>query len=310
VFIEDEDISKAGCLSASCRFHGDLHDLLRRYEYLSKRDVSAQLLFVQNNDHMNFRERIKEMDKKGGWYAPPTESKGPSAAWTGGKDYSDPTVRDQMAKALPESHGEHVSKMISCLDDEAISYLKGPDRRFTDESIKKWKMGWHPGARRISVPQYDHIGRLVNVGGRFIPYWPPWVPIESKNPKWMHTRGFDRELYLFGEDWFELSDDGRGTVFVTEGAFDVIYLSQCGVTNVCAINGSHINKPQVDKLVRWFDHVVLVMDGDDAGVEAADALEKRFSSRVAVSRFLVPGGRDPNDMLDDEVSSLKGRFLA
>jgi 5S rRNA maturation endonuclease (ribonuclease M5) len=289
-----------------------MHDLVRRFEYLSKKDVSAQLLFVQNNDHMDFKKRIDAMDKKAGWYNIPSTDKpsGPSAAWTGGKDYDDPTVLAQLAKPLPDSHEEHVMKMISCLDDEATVYLHGPDRRFTDATIKKWKMGWHPGARRISVPQYDHIGRLVNVGGRFLPYWPEWVPIGSKAPKWMHTLGFNRELYVFGEDWFELSDDGRGTVFVTEGAFDVAYLDQCDVPNVCGINGSHINKQQVNKLVRWFDHVVLVMDGDEAGIEAADALEKRFSSRVAVSRFLVPDGRDPNAMTDDEVLSLKSRFVA
>jgi len=212
---------------------------------------------------------------------------------------------------LPDGHEEHANRMVSCLNEEALGYLRGPDRRFNDESIKKWKLGWHPVARRISVPQYDYLGRLVNLGGRFISYWPDCVPLsESRAPKWMHSLGFDRDLYLFGENWFELADDGSGTVFVTEGPFDVIYLDQCGIPNASAINGSHINKTQIEKLMRWFNHAVVLMDGDEAGIEAAERLRKILSARMEVSVYTIEDGRDPNQLCDDEVDFLKSRFLS
>lgn len=314
VYDRDDDMSHAGCLAASCRFKGDLNDLVWRLQKKTGRDLSAQLLFIAENDSVSVKKRMERIEKSSGWYSKPSESK-TTAAWTGGKDYSDPAVLAEMHPPLPPSHEEHVQHMIDRLNEEAIEYLLGPDRRFTMESIKKWKLGWHPGPRRISVPQYDHLGRLVNVGGRYVRWWPPhldWIvpAAESENrvPKWMHSLGFERELYLFGEDWFEISGDGTGTVFIVEGAFDVIYLDQCGIKNVAAINGSHANKPQVDKVLKWFDQVVLVMDGDDAGIEARDRLVNTFGRRINVATYLVPGGRDPNQMTDDEVEDLKQRF--
>ena len=124
----------------------------------------------------------------------------------------------------------------------------------------------------------------------------------------MHSNGFDRELFLFGEEWFEVNEDGRGTIFICEGAFDVIYMDQCGLKNVGGINGSHINNTQVDKILKWFDSAVLLMDGDPAGIEAAAKIDGRLSRRMHVTTYLIPGGRDPNQMEEEEVADLKARF--
>ena len=317
VYDRDDDVSHAGCLSASCRFKGDLNDLIYKLQKLSGRDLSAQLLFVSENDNVSIEKRMKRLNSVDSWYSKTSdEPSKPTAAWTGGKDYSDPVVMAEMHPPLPDSHKDHVEKMIECLNDEALEYLTGPDRRFTIESIKKWKLGWHPGKRRISVPQYDHLGRLVNIGGRYLPFWSaelswiiPAASREDRVPKWMHSLGFERELYLFGEDHFSLSGDGTGTVFIVEGAFDVIFLDQCGIPNVAAINGSHVNRPQVEKILKWFDSVVLVMDGDVAGRDAAIRLETTFSRRIHVSTCLIPEGRDPNQMTPDEIEDLKQRFV-
>ena len=295
VYTVDDDMSHCRCMSASCAFKGSLNDLLFKIQKDTKRNMANLFTFVQTREEVDIKKRLDRIDGNKSFYAPKeTSSDSPPAAWTGGKDYSDPLV-------LMAAHS---------LNEESLDYLHGPDRRFTDETIKKWKIGWHPIARRISSPQYDCLGRLVNIGGRFIPYWPEWVPIESKAPKWMHSLGFERELYLFGENWFELSDDGTGTVFITEGAFDVIYLDQCGIPNVAGVNGSYINKPQIEKIVRWFSHAVILMDGDDAGKDASDRLRHRLSSRMEVSVFDIEGGRDPNQLEDDEVDFLKDRFLS
>jgi len=231
----------------------------------------------------------------------------------GGKDYSDPLLRADMKPPLPESAVELMEKMRTWIDQEAWNYLTGPERRLTPQTIEKWKIGWHPRLRRISVPQYDRIGRLVNLSGRHVPYWPECVPLsewESKAPKWMHSHGFDRELYLFGEDWLKTDGDGKGTVFLVEGAFDAIYMDQCGVPNVAGINGSYINDTQVDKILKWFDFVVILMDGDQAGIDAAARIEARLLRRIQTVTFLIPDGRDPNQMTDNEVEDLKSRFLS
>ena len=313
VYIQNSDVSRCGCLAAACGYKGDLKQLVYKIQKKLGRDMSRLIWFVHENDQVDIGKRLKRLEDGNSFYAvKPRTEPGEPIVWTGGKDYSDPLIAATSAAALPKAEVEYVSRMIGWLDAEAMSYLRGPTRRFTDETIKKWKLGWHPGANRISVPQYDHIGRLVNISGRHLPYWPECIPLsewESKAPKWMHSNGFHRELYLFGEDNFQLSGDGRGTVFLTEGGFDVVYLDQCGIPNPAAINGSHINTIQIEKVLRWFDHVVLVMDGDEGGIEAANKLEKIFAARTRVSKYVIADGRDPNQLIEEEVDELKKRFV-
>lgn len=309
VFVSDDDSSGVNCMSGRCGFHGSLTDLIYKLQKLSQRDLSAQLLFVSEHNEVNLDKQMTRIDASAGHYGLPSGD-GPVSV-QGGKDYSDPLLRASMSPALPESAVEIMEKMQTWIDQEAINYLHGPERRLTDETIKKWKIGWHPQYRRISVPQYDRLGRLVNLSGRHVPYWPSCVPLadrEKKAPKWMHSNGFDRELFLFGEEWLEITDDGRGTIVLCEGAFDVIYMDQCGLKNVAGINGSHINATQVDKILKWFDSVVLLMDGDPAGIEAAQRIEARLSKRTHVITHLIPDGRDPNQMQIEEVEDLKARI--
>lgn len=311
IFVSDDDSSGVNCMSGRCGFHGSLSDLIYRMQKLSGRDLSAQLLFITEHNMVNLEKQMTKIDSAAGYYAMPKSDGVTVGAVTGGKDYADPLVRASMKPPLPESAVEMMQNMISWLDEEAMSYLVGPDRRLTLETIRKWKLGWHPKYRRISVPQYDRIGRLVNLSGRHLSYWPSCVPLsdrEKKAPKWMHSNGFDRELYLFGEDWFEVNEEGKGTVYIVEGAFDVIFMAQCGLKNVAGINGSHINKTQIDKLLKWFDSAVVLMDGDDAGIEAAKRIEKTLSIRMHVVVHSISGGRDPNQMEINEVEDLKSRF--
>lgn len=318
VFIDNDGASNARCQGAGCGFKGDLIVLLYKLQKLSKRDLSAQMMFVAENNSVSHKKRMQKLESVGSWYnATPPAARDPkkSAAWEGGKDYSDPVVAATLHPPLPDSHKDHEQKMVSLLNDEAMQYLTGIDRRFTEESIAKYSLGWHPWSRRIAVPQYDFLGRLVNIGGRYLRYWPDVYPSlvpasdrEDRVPKWMHSLGFHRDQYLFGEDRIDRSEDGRGVVFLVEGPFDVIYLVQCGIKNVVAINGSHINGPQIEKLLKWFDSVVIVMDGDAAGGKATTRLEKVFAKRIHVATYAIPDGRDPNQMTEYEVEDLKYRF--
>lgn len=311
VFVSDDDNSGVNCMSARCGFHGQLNELLFRFQALgsiSHEKMKPLFDFVREHDERSIEKRMSRIDAKAGHYAMP--SNGPGVV-EGGKDYSDPLLRASLNPPLPESAVEIMEKMRTWIDKEAMDYLTGPERLLTPETITKWKIGWHPQARRVSVPQYDRIGRLVNLSGRHVPYWPSCVPLsdrEKKAPKWMHSNGFDRELYLFGEDWLQIDDTSKGTVFLVEGAFDVIFLDQCGLKNPAGINGSYINDTQVDKILKWFDSVVILMDGDPPGIEAAQRIESRLSKRIHTVVHVIPDGRDPNQMTIDEVEDLKSRF--
>lgn len=313
VFIDEYGRSYCGCLSSACRFKGSLGWLVKKLEEKSgkKRPSLRRMLDLYENGPLTAQpesddEEAEDPIPDDSWYA-----KREPQVWEGGKDYTDPLVVAAADAVLSPEAVVIQDRMIEWLDTEAIDYLTGPRRRFTRETIRKWRLGWHPLKRRISVPQYDHLNRLVNISGRFLPYWPIWTPPsdwEAKAPKWLHSNGFNRELYLFGEDNFQLGDK-KGTVFLSEGAFDVIYLDQCGIPNPAAINGSYINKIQLEKIVKWFDQVVLLMDGDPDGLAAGRRLLESLSPRLHTQMYEISGGRDPNELTDEEVDFLKATFV-
>jgi hypothetical protein len=309
VFVEDKDVSRANCLA--CGFKGDLNTLVLMIQRRSGRDLSKMWLFVQQNDKADLGTRLEKKKGGAGLYSIPdsTPSKPMDMSWNTGPDLSDLIAQADAIPVMNQEHVWHVDKMVSCLNDESLAYLKGSgkgERRLTDETIARWQLGWHPGARRIGIPQYDRNDRLVNLSGRYLETpFDQWEP-----PKWMHARNFRKEYFLFGEDKFEISEKGDGTAFVVEGMFDAAYLDQEGIPNVGAMCGAFLSKYQCEKFVRWFDHLVVIPDGDIKGYEAKDRILDTVGSRISVSWYETPMGTDPDELSDKQISEIKSRFLS
>jgi DNA primase len=120
-------------------------------------------------------------------------------------------------------------------------------------------------------------------------------------PKYLHSSGFRRDYYLYGE--YQARTGERG--FLCEGFFDVIYLRQYGY-NAVAMLGSHLSRFQVEKLVKFFSDVVIVPDGDGPGYEAAKKAEAQLSPRLPTIVAKVPFGKDPDQLDENELTSLLG----
>lgn len=301
VFSDDNDESWCRCFA--CGFKGTLRDLIWKLELVSGGDYSAVHAFITDNDHKELEAKVhvKPRSASDFYYTPPSGISAPSKEISGNLDF---IKQADAAKSIDEFE-PNVQKMIGLIDDEALDYLHGEKRRLNDDAIKKWKLGWHPGVRRISVPQYDRNQRLVNIGGRYVPRFldrisssedKKWEP-----PSWMHGRGFKKDLYLFGEDKFCLDGQDR-TMFLVEGMFDVISLTSKGLTNVGAMCGSYLGYVQTIKILSWFERLVIIPDGDQAGRDAADRIFSALNPRLphGVFVFDVPDGKDP-DQLDPEI---------
>ncbi len=117
---------------------------------------------------------------------------------------------------------------------------------------------------RLIFPTRDERGRLVGFGGRALR--------PEDEPKYLNTPQtplFDKSGTLYGLD--RAADAARrgGQVIVVEGYMDVIAAHQFGVTNVVASNGTAITERQMRLLKRYTPNVVLALDADAAGSEAA-----------------------------------------
>ncbi len=85
---------------------------------------------------------------------------------------------------------------------------------------------------------------------------------------------------------------------VVEGYTDVIAAHQVGLENVVGTLGTALGEDHLTGLQRLADRVVLVFDGDEAGMSAADrSLELFLASRLDLRVLTLPAGLDPCDFL-------------
>jgi 5S rRNA maturation endonuclease (ribonuclease M5) len=179
------------------------------------------------------------------------------------------------------------------LDGESFDYLKG--RGLDEKSIADWEFRWHRTARRIAIPIRDCKKRLVGISGRSLEG-------ESKR-KFLHSLGFQRDRYLYGE--VRLKEGGEGTGVIVEGFFDAIHLWQHGYQGV-AIMGTHVSRIQIEKLVRFFKNIVILPDGDTPGLEAADRMKDVLLTRIPTRIAKIPMNRDPDELSALELAETLG----
>jgi len=186
---------------------------------------------------------------------------------------------------------------------EAFNYLK--TRGITKEIIDNFKLGFSPSNRdflygflknkgysdefleksglflskykkmplfsgRLMFPITNRQGKIVAFGGRVLP-----GTIQSggnEPPKYLNSP--ETEIYKKGQTLFALDlakPQMRKTkcVYLAEGYMDVIALHQAGVINSVAPLGTAFTDDQAQFLSRWIEKVVLILDNDEAGIQAA-----------------------------------------
>ena len=143
---------------------------------------------------------------------------------------------------------------------------------------------------RITFPIVNPSGRVVAFGARTLdPEGQPKYLNSSESPVYQKGR------LLYG--LFHARDAIReqGYAMVVEGYMDVIGLAQAGLGNVVATCGTALSREHGDTLRRHTERIVLVFDGDDAGVQAAvRAGDVLLEAGIEAFVVLLPKGEDPD----------------
>lgn len=145
---------------------------------------------------------------------------------------------------------------------------------------------------RIMCPIVDQTGRVAGFSGRIL---------GAGEPKYLNTPEtavFDKGRTLFG--LFQNRDALRKakSCLLVEGNFDMLALVAQGINEVAAPLGTALTAEQLRLLRGYVEEVILVFDGDAAGLKAAMRavpifLAERLTGRVAV----LPGGEDPDSYI-------------
>ncbi|MHB1560271.1 MAG: DNA primase [Isosphaeraceae bacterium] len=164
---------------------------------------------------------------------------------------------------------------------------------------------------RVMFPIHDDRGRAVGFGGRILPRVERAMSEQGRHvAKYLNTAEtalFRKRNLLYGADLARAAARRAGWVAVVEGYTDVIAAHQVGLENVVGTLGTALGAEHIAGLRRLADRVVLVFDGDEAGMSAADrSLELFLGHEVDLRVLTLPAGLDPCDFLLKEGASAFG----
>ncbi len=158
---------------------------------------------------------------------------------------------------------------------------------------------------RLIFPIGDPSGRIIGFGGRVM---------GDGEPKYLNspeTPLFRKGEALYGIDRSRGEIHRAGYVLLVEGYTDVIALYQDGIRNVVAPLGTALTPGQGRMLSHYTDRVVLLFDGDEAGVKAAvRSLATLAAEGLAADVALLPPGSDPDQYLREEGRSAMEELIA
>lgn len=167
------------------------------------------------------------------------------------------------------------------------------ERGFTRRTIREWGIRYDSTLRAVVLPIYEASGRqVVGVARRFVP------PLVTGCPKYLYTKGFQRERHLFGAH--RHPRDGAATVLV-EGPLDALWLHQLGITSAVALMGSYCSKAQVRLLQCLGSRVTLLLDSDAAGQAATARLVQELGAQFGLQVGIITEGKDVQELTKSQV---------
>ena len=146
---------------------------------------------------------------------------------------------------------------------------------------------------RAIFPWLSVSGKVVAFGGRVL-------DTRTKGVSQKYVNSPDSEIYhkereLYGLYQAKKAIAKEDCVYMVEGYTDVISMHQCGIENVVANSGTALSIHQIRLLHRFTSSIVLLYDGDDAGVHAAlRGTDMLLEEEMNVKVLFLPDGNDPD----------------
>ena len=156
---------------------------------------------------------------------------------------------------------------------------------------RKTKSGYFDLFReRIMFPIFSPSGEVVGFGGRTYADGTPKYLNSPESPAFSKSR----TLYALNETGKFIRS--RDEAIVVEGYMDAVALYGAGIKNVVAILGTAFTADHAKILKRYSMTVKMLLDGDDAGMNAAErALPILLQAGLHAKGFFLPEKLDPDD---------------
>ncbi len=270
------------------------------------------ITFIKKIENLTFQEAIERLARRAGIDYKPSGGVGFNKQSTLLKILNDsaefyrrslrenPSALDYLlrVRALNEESIERFSiGYAPAAWDSLISYLRAKgyiERDMKDAGIVSYseKGSYDLFRNRIIFPLHNLRGEIIAFGGRVM---------DDSLPKYINspeTVLFKKAENLFGLYQAKEEIKVRGSVVITEGYLDVIMCHQQGFSNVVAPLGTALTQRQIALLKRLTERIILLYDGDTAGITAAKrAIPLLLQEGIKPLIVLLPEGEDPDSFL-------------
>jgi len=147
---------------------------------------------------------------------------------------------------------------------------------------------------RIIFPIKSIAGRIVGFGGRIL-------DSSKKLAKYINSpesKIYNKSKTLYGiyeSKQFIVKED---LCYLVEGYMDVIQFHENGIKNVLASSGTSITKEQILLIKRLTSNVVILFDGDQAGLSASlRSIDLILEEGLNIKICTFPDGEDPDSFV-------------
>lgn len=147
---------------------------------------------------------------------------------------------------------------------------------------------------RVIFPIHSLSGRVLGFGGRTL-------RTEKSVPKYVNSP--ESEIYhksnvLYGLYQAKKAMVDNDVCYLVEGYADVIAMHQAGVENVVSSSGTSLTTGQIKLISRFTKNVVVLYDGDAAGIKASlRGTDMLLEDGLNVKVLLFPDGNDPDSYI-------------
>ena len=213
-------------------------------------------------------------------------------------------------------------------DHPVIKYLN--QRGYTKEIIKTFRLGYAPSGNallkhlrssneqasamtvgllaksqkgnlydnfhnRLIFPIVSTRKQVIGFGAR---------ALDNSLPKYINSK--QSPIFNKGNSFYGLSDSSRhlkqkGFLLIVEGYTDFLSLWQAGFRNIVATLGTALTAYHAKLLKRYVDSVVLIFDGDAAGIKASErSLPLLLEESLEAKTICLPNKQDPDDFVKQQ----------
>ncbi|MDD2596033.1 MAG: DNA primase [Bacteroidales bacterium] len=210
----------------------------------------------------------------------------------------------------------------------AIGYSYFKERQFSDETIRKFGLGYAHNRPltlasealkngykkefligtglcierdngdiidrfydRVMFPIHSISGRVIAFGGR---------TLKSDKTVAKYVNSPETEIYnksrsLYGIFFAKSAIAKSDKCYLVEGYADVISMHQAGIENVVASSGTSLTVEQIRLIKRFTNKITILYDGDDAGIKASvRGIDLILEEGMQVKIVLLPPEDDPD----------------